>query len=537
MSFLHGVELIELNGGSRPIATPKASVVGLVGTAEQGPVNTPVLIEGSRAQAVQLFGAQDGVNSIPDAIDAIFDQTGALIVVVNVGSQSDKKGVTASGNLAAADNLFDISALTYDANQISGTKKKPQVLSSDEKTTYTLNADFVGVTSITESLTFESEAVALQYVPFGDIVTVEGKTEDTDFTLEGSQVRKVEGAGINDGDTVNITYNYATATGVEKIGVVAESNLSRAIAAAAGTQFKVSIDYTATQTANLITKKEIQGGIHAATGKPKGILALLAAQSAVHVTPRLLIAPGFTHEKTVCDELLSVAERLKSIVIADGPNTTNAAAKTYAKTFGSPRLYLVDPQVKIDNLAQVASPRVTGVIVKSDNERGFWYSPSNRTISGITGTSRPIDFALGDKNAAANLLNENKVATIISQDGYRLWGNRTTSADAKWMFISVRRTADILNDALLRSHMWAVDLNITADYITAVVDGVNKYLRHLTTIGAILGGNCWADPDLNTSDQITQGKVTFDFDFTPPYPAEHITFRSSLVDNYISEVI
>jgi len=536
MSFLHGVELIELNGGTRPIATPKASVVGLVGTAEQGPVNQPVLIEGSRSQAVQLFGAQDGINSIPDAIDAIFDQTGALIVVVNVGSNSAKKGVTATGNLIATDGLFDISGFAY-TDKIDGTRKKPTVLSSDEKTTYTINADFVGVKSITESLTFESEAVALKYVPFGDVVTVTGKTVETDFNLEGSQVRKVDGAGINDNDTVEITYNYITSVGIEKVGVVAESNLAKAIAKAAGTQFKVSIDYTATQTAGQITKKEIQGGIHAATGKPKGILALLAAQSAVHVTPRLLIAPGYTHEKTVCDELLSVAERLKSIVIADGPNTTNAAAKTYAKKFGSPRLYLVDPQVKIDNLAQVSSPRVTGVIVKSDNERGFWYSPSNRTISGITGTSRPIDFALGDKNAAANLLNESKVATIISQDGYRLWGNRTTSSDAKWMFISVRRTADILNDALLRSHMWAVDLNITADYITAVVDGVNKYLRHLTTIGAILGGNCWADPDLNTSDQITQGKVTFDFDFTPPYPAEHITFRSSLVDNYIAEVI
>jgi phage tail sheath protein FI len=536
MSFLHGVELIELNGGTRPIATPKASVVGLVGTAEQGPVNEPVLIEGSRSQAVQIFGAQDGTNTIPDAIDAIFDQTGALIVVINVGSNSAKKGVTATADLLATDSLFDVSSLT-DANIIAGTKKNPQVLSKDEKTTYALNSDFIGVKSIEETLKFESEAVALKYVPFADTVTVEGKTVETDFTLEGSQVRKVEGAGINDGDEVKITYNYATTIGIEKIGVIAESNLAKAIAKTAGTQFKIKIDFSATQTANQITKKDIQGGIEKDTGKPKGILALLAAQSAVHVTPRLLIAPGFTHEKTVCDELLSVAERLKSIVIADGPDSTNAAAKTYAKKFGSPRLYLVDPKVKIDNLVQVASPRVTGVIVKSDNERGFWYSPSNRTISGITGTHRPIDFALGDKNAAANLLNENKVATIISQDGYRLWGNRTTSADPKWMFISVRRTADILNDALLRSHMWAVDLNITADYITAVVDGVNKYLRHLTTIGAILGGNCWADPDLNTADQITQGKVTFDFDFTPPYPAEHITFRSSLVDNYISEVI
>ncbi len=69
-----------------------------------------------------------------------------------------------------------------------------------------------------------------------------------------------------------------------------------------------------------------------------------------------------------------------------------------------------------------------------------------------------------------------------------------------------------------------------------VVEGVNAYLRHLVAIGAILGGRCWADPDLNTPDQIAQGKVYFDFDFTPPFPAEHITFRSQLVNDYITEI-
>ncbi len=55
-------------------------------------------------------------------------------------------------------------------------------------------------------------------------------------------------------------------------------------------------------------------------------------------------------------------------------------------------------------------------------------------------------------------------------------------------------------------------------------------------IGAIIGGQCWADSALNTPDQIQSGKVTFDFDFTPPYPAEHITFRSRMVSDYLEEI-
>ena len=84
MSFLHGVEVIELDGGARPIKGVSSSIIGLVGTAISGPVNQPVLIAGSRKKAVEMFGLPDGVSTIPDALDGIFDQTGAIVVVVNV---------------------------------------------------------------------------------------------------------------------------------------------------------------------------------------------------------------------------------------------------------------------------------------------------------------------------------------------------------------------------------------------------------------------------------------------------------------------
>jgi phage tail sheath protein FI len=182
------------------------------------------------------------------------------------------------------------------------------------------------------------------------------------------------------------------------------------------------------------------------------------------------------------------------------------------------------------------SARVAGLIAKIDNDRGFWWSPSNNEINGILGTSRAVDFALGDPSARANYLNENEVATIIQEDGYRLWGNRTCSSDPLWAFLSVRRTADMVNESLLQAHLWAVDRNITKAYVEDVTEGVNAYLRQLTAQGAILGGRCWADPDLNTPASVQDGKIYFNFDFTPPYPAEHIVFRSHLVNDYIVEV-
>ena len=143
---------------------------------------------------------------------------------------------------------------------------------------------------------------------------------------------------------------------------------------------------------------------------------------------------------------------------------------------------------------------------------------------------------MGDANSSANLLNEDNVATIIRQNGFRLWGNRTLSADAKFAFLSVVRTADMIGESLLANHLWAVDRGITKQYVDEVREGVRAYLRGLVALGAIAGGDCWLDPELNTPENIAAGKVFWDFDFTPSYPAENMTFRSHLVNDYIAEI-
>ena len=295
-------------------------------------------------------------------------------------------------------------------------------------------------------------------------------------------------------------------------------------------------------TAEAAAISNVIGGVNAETGRNEGIQCFLDANSVVKARPRILIAPGFSHQQAVATELLSVAERLKAVCILDGPNTTNEAAISYAENFGSARVFVVDPWVTVWDTAasadvvQPASARVAGLISKSDNERGFWWSPSNQEILGITGTARPIDFVMGDSNCVANHLNENNVATIIHQDGYRLWGNRTPATDTKFAFLCVRRTADMVAESLLAAHLWAVDRGITRTYIEDVRDGVDMYLRHLQKIGAILGGSCWVDREINSADQIMQGIVYWDYDFTPVYPAEHLVFRSHVVDDYIEEI-
>ncbi|WP_330926826.1 phage tail sheath subtilisin-like domain-containing protein [Candidatus Sororendozoicomonas aggregata] len=384
--FLHGVEVLEIDAGPRPIQVARSSVIGLIGTAPDAdantfPYNTATLISGSRQMAGKLDTTGNGLGTLPSAMDGIFDQTGAVVVVVRVQEGADDAATQ--------------------ANVVGGT----------------------------------------------------------------------------DGN-----------------------------------------------------------------GEHSGLKVFLEAQSELGFTPRLLCAPGFSHQDAVAAEMEVVANRLRGMAILDGPNSTDAAAIARVDSHGS-RCYLVDPWVKVfDTVAaaekvEPASAHVCGLIARTDNELGFWHSPSNKAIYGIIGLGRPIDFVLGDKSARANLLNGKHVTTIIRHDGFRLWGNRNcNTSDTKWMYLSVRRTADIINDSILAAHLWAVDKNNGSAYLEAVTEGVNAFMRSLEAQGALIGGHCYADPDLNSPASIQLGQAWFNFEFTPPFPAERVIFRSHLVNDYLEEI-
>ncbi len=280
-----------------------------------------------------------------------------------------------------------------------------------------------------------------------------------------------------------------------------------------------------------------------------GIWGLGNAQSMLDLTPRILAAPGFTSTQAgdpaspVTTGLVSVAERIRAVVIADGPNTNETDAKLERQNWGSDRLFIVDPSVTVfDNVSasyvtRPASGYVAGLIAKRDIEKGFWWSPSNQVINGISGTSRPVGFHLSSTETEANRMNEAEVATIVRRDGFRLWGNRGTSPDAQWAFLSVRRTADIIYESIERAHLWAMDRPMSPQLFLDIRDGVQAFGQGLVNQGALLGFNTWIDPELNTEATLKAGKLYLDFDFEPPAPLEHLVFRAHRNGTYYDELI
>ena len=104
--YHHGVRVLEINEGTRPIRTVATAVVGMVCTAEDAdpvafPLNRPVLLTD-----VLTASAKAGVQgTLAKSLDAIADQASPITVVVRVAEGADAAatttnvigGVTASG--------------------------------------------------------------------------------------------------------------------------------------------------------------------------------------------------------------------------------------------------------------------------------------------------------------------------------------------------------------------------------------------------------------------------------------------------------
>lgn len=292
----------------------------------------------------------------------------------------------------------------------------------------------------------------------------------------------------------------------------------------------------AAQTSSII------GGV-LASGKRTGLQALLDGKSRFNAQPRLIVAPKHSATQAVATAMDALAGKLRAIGIIDGPGTTDEAATAYAKNFGSKRLFMVDPGVQMwdttsnGTVDQPGSAWVAGLFAWTDTEYGFWASPSNKEFVGITGTTRSVEFLDGDDTCRANLLNNANIATIIRDDGYRLWGNRTLSSDVKWAFVTRVRTMDIVMDAILYGHKWAVDRSITATYVKDVTEGLQAFMRDLKNQGAIINFEVYADPVLNTASQLEQGKVYWNIRFTDVPPAENPNFRVEVTNQWLTEVL
>jgi len=276
-------------------------------------------------------------------------------------------------------------------------------------------------------------------------------------------------------------------------------------------------------------------------GKYTGMKALLTAEQNLKVKPRILGAPGLD-SAAVTSAFGGIAEKLRAFVYVSAHGcATKEEAAAYRDSIGSRETMIIWPDffgwdtVSSSTTTFEATARALGLRAKIDNDTGWHKTLSNVPVNGVTGISKDVYWQLQSMDTDAGYLNSNEITTLIQRDGFRFWGSRTCSADPLFQFENYTRTAQIIADTMAEGHMWAVDKPLHPSLARDIVEGINAKFRDLKTAGYIIDASCWFDPNSNSKEQLKNGQLILDYDYTPVPPLEDLTLRQRITDKYLAD--
>lgn len=181
-NYLHGVETIEVDQGSRPVTVVKSSVIALVGLAPIGTKNEPILVL-SPNDAVQ-FGQQLPGFTIPQALDAIFKQGPATVIVVNT-----------------FDSVTNTGQITLESHTITSGKSKLSAAPIGAVTVFLTDGTtpFTGVEGVDYSIDAFGNFTALSAVAAEDLVLKFTFKIFDSGTVTSSQIIGTNTSGVRTG--------------------------------------------------------------------------------------------------------------------------------------------------------------------------------------------------------------------------------------------------------------------------------------------------------------------------------------------------
>lgn len=490
--FFHGIDTRYVDTVPRPVRVVPSAAVFIVGTAPtfkvdaaNRTINEPLQLLSDVDDALWIGGKSDGF-TLPSALDALRDHEAYYVDVVNV---------------------FDAATHKTTAQAIS----------------YTFTAD--------------SNSIQLQQVTG----TAPSQTKVANTKAEGlTGTFTVTGPSATPSYALNTDYTYDATTGV----------LTRVTSGSIGSTATVEVTYTYADP-SLVDADDIIGTVDV-NGNRTGLQLALDIFNLRGYKSKIIICPGFSELAGVATEMAVVAEKLDAVCLIDASEGATRSEVIAGRNGTAPesqfgasdsRVILCFPRVynsagELEPLSQ----RAAGVMAQTDAESGYWWSPSNKLIRGITGAEVRLTADFTNPSTEVNSLNEVGIVTVYQSfgTGLLLWGNRTSlypSDTTPLNFIPVRRTLDIFHESLQRASLPYLDRPINDALIDAITAAGNNFVREQVILGALIeGSRVFYDPANNPPSQLAAGRLTFNVNLMIPTPAETIIYESTLDINLLANV-
>jgi phage tail sheath protein FI len=262
----------------------------------------------------------------------------------------------------------------------------------------------------------------------------------------------------------------------------------------------------------------------------------------------LLAAPADeTKVEGLTQALIDQCEALKDrFAVLNGPQNNGDVGNIdplVDSTYGA--IYYPWVRVRAPHTAEgdiVVPPcgHVVGIYARVDVERGVHKAPANEVVRGIVvrdlpGNKKPLRFTIDKRQH--DILNPRGVNVIrdfrSDRRGIRVWGARTTSSDAMWKYVSVRRLFIFVEESIDEGTQWVVFEPNYEPTWQAVRLSISGFLRSVWRSGGLAGTTpdeaffVKCDRTTMTQDDIDNGRLICLVGIAPVKPAEFVIFRIS----------
>lgn len=185
------------------------------------------------------------------------------------------------------------------------------------------------------------------------------------------------------------------------------------------------------------------------------------------------------------------------------------------------------------NIPIIATALAMRALIDDTYPASFTKSISNVPVPGVAGIMQPRTWDLEDPNTEVGYLNANEVTSVIQHQGFRFWGNRTCSTDPRFAFETGVLTAQWLLDTIIEGCFPFVDQPLTPVLVRDIIESINAKLRATVSQGWLLGARCWYNDDLNNAQDLSQGMLWVDYDYTPVPTLENLKLNQRITDSYL----
>lgn len=181
----------------------------------------------------------------------------------------------------------------------------------------------------------------------------------------------------------------------------------------------------------------------------------------------------------------------------------------------------------------IATALAMRALIDETYPASFTKSISNVPVPGVGGIVHPRTWDLEDPNTEVGYLNANDVTSVIQHEGFRFWGNRTCSGDPRFAFETGVLTAQWMLDTIINGCFPFIDQPLTPVLVRDIIDSINAKLRATVAKGWLIGASCWYNEDLNNPQDLSQGMLWVDYDYTPVPTLENLKLNQRITDRYL----